>query len=709
VLRYSRRSPSPALSLADSSDSDAEPAELATSSAASGMVVAGRAAVVAAAVAAAATAAAAADFEEETPEEELQSKQVVLGLPSKGVGRVSGFDIELQLGLELDALDTGIQGGLQRFIAQLDKAVYEASDRTAHEDTVATAPLEAFGLNIDPDTHQTIWMLGRKLSSNRKWETELLGPVAFSEIFTKAGKFQRGGADDPTLYLSLLTRERPARPAPPTVVGAARRGTPGGGAASPLVVSSLASPLASPAGGGAQEQRTLDVLAVRYAMHVKEVGGPTMMDTHSVKFFTALEGMELTRSSVMAAVGDATWEYCRQEGGRPIQVSADSLHTWETVKGCQAQVVTYDDDLFWRPLKGCDRMVRERIASKYATPEAQVRVLLVAVGDDAVAERLKVRAPGGVRQPSSRTDPKNRGGKGANINTFSRILEDVKQHARKLRREAGLAYTTNHMQFWAEDIKEGLSCPISALPAGREGMDCEPRWGARPAGSPLPISAFRYPFCPPPKQVGDERSGRSASYRDEDGASRPEEAGRAPAGVARAPTAGMSADEAATYARAQGGRRAAADAARGASARQAMAAQPAGAAAASTQAAAAVAGTTPLLRTLGDLAKAAQCEEACLQGLDPAVIKQVVADCVQARSLRIDTLSEVLLLSKLKPVVTVATAAPSRVIDEDEEYWDAYDESCRRSKRYHEQMEREEYWRAYDESCLRCAAKRARA
>eukprot|EP01047_Picozoa_sp_COSAG01_P094328 COSAG01_NODE_25264_length_750_cov_2.049155_1_plen_74_part_01 len=74
------------------------------------MVVAGRAAVVAAAVAAAATAAAAADFEEETPEEELQSKQVVLGLPSKGVGRVSGFDIELQLGLELDALDTGIQG-----------------------------------------------------------------------------------------------------------------------------------------------------------------------------------------------------------------------------------------------------------------------------------------------------------------------------------------------------------------------------------------------------------------------------------------------------------------------------------------------------------------------------------------------------------------------------------------------------------------------
>jgi hypothetical protein len=91
------------------------------------------------------------------------------------------------------------------------------------------------------------------------------------------------------------------------------------------------------------------------------------------------------------------------------------------------------------------------------------------------------------------------------------------------------------------------------------------------------------------------------------------------------------------------------------------------------------------------------------------VIKQVVADCVQARSLRIDTLSEVLLLSKLKPVVTVATAAPSRVIDEDEEYWDAYDESCRRSKRYHEQMEREEYWRAYDESCLRCAAKRARA
>eukprot|EP01047_Picozoa_sp_COSAG01_P014315 COSAG01_NODE_695_length_14201_cov_10.521875_1_plen_92_part_00 len=76
-------------------------------------------------------------------------------------------------------------------------------------------------------------------------------------------------------------------------------------------------------------------------------------------------------------------------------------------------------------------------------------------------------------------------------------------------------------------------------------------------------------------------------------------------------------------------------------------AQPAEAAAGATQAAVAVTGTTLLLRTLGDLAKAAQCEEACLRGLDPAVIKQVVADCVQARSLRIDTLSEVLLLSKL--------------------------------------------------------------
>jgi hypothetical protein len=70
-----------------------------------------------------------------------------------------------------------------------------------------------------------------------------------------------------------------------------------------------------------------------------------------------------------------------------------------------------------------------------------------------------------------------------------------------------------------------------------------------------------------------------------------------------------------------------------------------------------------------------------LRGLEPGMLKQIVQDCVDASTLRTDTLSEVMVLSKL-------LQPQSHPQVSDEEYHAAYAESCRRAARESERRRR---------------------
>jgi hypothetical protein len=337
----------------------------------------------------------------------------------------------------------------------------------------------------------------------------------------------------------------------------------------------------------------------------------------------------------------------------------------------------------------------------------QVRVLMVAVGNDAIAERLRCACPGGVRQPVPEASSKRQGCKGANANSLKRVELEVERHVKKLAQSRGIhGYTANHCRFWAADIVAGLVCPISKIAEGGGGLELEPRWGPRPVGSPLPIDAYRYPHCalPTDERSRSERACSSPNFQDADGYSRPELAGQAPAGVAAAVTAGMSLHEAA---RVHGGRRAARDvvAAAAAAAAAPHGVDGAGGAAVGTSAA----GQThvPVLRSLADIAVAAGCTVELLRGLEPSMLKQIVLDCVDAGTLRTDTLSEVMVLSKLTQPQTQPQVS-------DEEYHAAYAESCRRAARErerrcrYEEEEAQARWKADYTQAYAASVKRVR-
>eukprot|EP01047_Picozoa_sp_COSAG01_P073235 COSAG01_NODE_11882_length_1842_cov_1.040161_2_plen_369_part_01 len=141
-----------------------------------------------------------------------------------------------------------------------------------------------------------------------------------------------------------------------------------------------------------EEDLSMHVLCLRTALHAKEAGSEDVHCTFPNCNLFVLDKEAAARCrTVTGAAGvvvDQISAFNARTGG-DISVSGDSLHTWESSAKTQASKVLFDADLYWRPLKAADKGLIARVSGRFGERRIKdIKVMLLAVGDDARAQRL---------------------------------------------------------------------------------------------------------------------------------------------------------------------------------------------------------------------------------------------------------------------------------------------------------------------------------